>query len=132
MHLQIAAIEEIEAAHDRIATTFGTDAGRLRAGSHWQRSKTAGYLHIIKIAQVVADPNVIEHAAQPAQRNAHPIRAAEPAELAAAFHVRLQVEKYARHAALFQLLLDRRNQLLEVAQHEFVAAVAAISGDKVL
>jgi hypothetical protein len=34
MHLQIAAIEEIEAAHDRIAATLWTNPGALRAGAH--------------------------------------------------------------------------------------------------
>ena len=63
MHLQIAAIEEIEAAHNRIAAAFGTEAGRLHACSHWEISKSAGHLHIVKIAQMIADPNVIQHAA---------------------------------------------------------------------
>ena len=81
---------------------------------------------------MIADPHVIQHTAQTPQGNAHAIRTAEAAELAAAFHVRLQIEKHARHAPLLQLFFERGNQLFEVAQHQFMAAVAAIGWNKML
>src|SRR5688500_10790285 len=93
-----------------------------QAGSlpHLKPSRGA---HVVEVPQVIADADVIEYAAEAPQGDAHAIRPAEAAELAAAFDVRLQVEKNARHAPLFQLLLDRGDQLLEVAKDQLVAAV---------
>ena len=62
--------------------------------------------HVVEIAQVVADADVVEHAAEAAQGDAHAVGAAEAAELAASFDVRLQVEEHAGNAALLQLLFD--------------------------
>ena len=88
--------------------------------------------HIVEIAQVVVDADVIEHAAQAAHGDAHAVGAAEAAELAAAFQVRLQVEEHAGNAALGQLLLQLRDQLGEVAQDPLVAAVAQVGRHEVL
>jgi hypothetical protein len=53
-----------------------------------QRLEPSGRLHVVEVAEMVLDADVIEHAAQSAQGNAHPVRAAEAAELAAALDVR--------------------------------------------
>ena len=47
-----------------------------------------------------------------ALRDAVAVGAAEAAELAAAFDVRLQIENEAGNASLFQLLFDRGNEIL--------------------
>ena len=59
---------------------------------------------VVEVAQVVLDADVVEHAAQAAEGDAHSVRPAEAAELAAAFEMRLQVENDARNAALGELL----------------------------
>ena len=82
--------------------------------------------YVVEVAQVVVDADVIEHAAQAADGDAHSVGAAEAAELAAALQVRLQIENDARDAALLELLFELRNDFGEVAQDALVAAVAQV------
>ena len=81
---------------------------------------------------MVVDADVVEHAAEAAEGDAHAVGAAEAAELAAAFDVRLQIEEDARDAALGELLFELRDEFGEVAEDEFVAAVAEVGGHEVL
>src|SRR5688500_4300642 len=89
-------------------------------------SKSPCAAHIVKIAEVVADADVVEHSAEPAEGHAQAVGAAEAAELTATLHVRLQVQKHAGDAAFFQLLRDDRDQLPKVAEHQVVAAVSDV------
>src|SRR5262245_61576974 len=95
-------------------------------------SEAAGDFDVVEIAQVIADADVVEEAAEATEGNAHAVRTAETAELAATFHMRLQIDEDARYAALFELLLERGNVVLEIAEHQLVAAVSAVGRDKVL
>ena len=50
--------------------------------------------HIIKGAQVVLDPDIIEHSAEPTQRHAKTIRPTKAAKLTATLHVWFEIEEY--------------------------------------
>ena len=47
-------------------------------------------------------------------------------------YMRLQIEEHAGNAPLLELLLESGDHLLEVAQHQLVAAVAPVGGNEVL
>ena len=108
------------------------------AASHGTRSVPTTKLeaafgsYVVEVAQVVVDADVVEHAAQAAEGDAHAVGAAEAAELAAAFEVRLQVEEHAGDAALGELLFELRDHFGEVAEDAFVAAVAEVGRHEVL
>lgn len=81
---------------------------------------------------MVADAGVVEDSAERPQGDANAVGAAEAAELAAAFNVRLQVEKHAGDPAAFELLLQLGDEFAEVDEDPFVAAVALVGRDEVL
>ena len=62
---------------------------------------------VVKIAKMVVDVDVVEHAAEALEGNAHAVGPAEAAELAAAFDVRFQIEEHAGDAAALELLVER-------------------------
>ena len=103
---QIAAVKEIEAAGDGAGGAPGQArrVGWSRRSETWkpclQRSKPTGDFDVVEVAQVVANADVVENAAEAAQGDAHSIRSAEAAELAAPFDVRLQIEEHAGDATL--------------------------------
>ena len=53
--------------------------------------KPTGGTDIVEIAQVIADSDVVEHAAEAAEGHAHAIGAACAAELTAALEMRFQI-----------------------------------------
>ena len=87
---------------------------------------------VVEVAEVVVDADVVEHAAEAADGDAHAVGPAEAAELAAAFEVRLQVENHAGDAALGELLFELRDDFGEVAEDALVAAVAQVGRHEVL
>ena len=87
-----------DAADRRAAGESSNDA---RGGRPHRRygSEAAGGPDVIEVTKVVIDRHVVEHSAKPAQGNAQPVWAAESAELATTFDMRLQVKKDTRYAA---------------------------------
>ena len=85
-------------------STSGKGSQELRRRNARAFSEPAFGAHVVEVAQVVVDADVVEHAAQAAEGDAHAVGPAEAAELAAAFEMRLQVEDHARDAALGELL----------------------------
>ena len=67
-----------------------------------------------------------------AEGHAHAVRAAEAAELSAAFQVRLQIEEHAGDAAAAEFPLHGRQDAAEVAENRLVAALADVGGHIVL
>ena len=63
---------------------------------------------------MIADADVVEHAAQPAQGRRLAHRAAVAPELTASFQVRLQIEKHAGDAAAVQHLIQAREHVAEI------------------
>ncbi len=80
---------------------------------------------------MIFDADVIEHAAESAESDAHPIGATKAAELATALEMRFEIDDDAWNAAFLQLLLKLRNRFGEIAKDPFVAAVAQIGGHEV-
>ena len=108
-------------------------AGPRPLATHFERLLEAAFgSDVVEVAEVVVDADVVEHAAEAADRDAHSVGAAEAAELAAAFDVRLEVDDDAGDAALGELLFELRNHFGEVAKDALVAAVAEMGGDEVL
>ncbi len=70
--------------------------------------ETARGADVRKVAQVVVDPHVVQHAAERAQRDAHAVGTAEAAVLPARLDVRFQIEKHARDAAPSQCGVELR------------------------
>gem|GEM_PF-5335155 len=61
------------------------------ASSEAQRLKPARLADVAEVSQAIGDADVIQHRAQRTHRDAHAIRAAETAELPAAFQVWLDL-----------------------------------------
>ena len=87
--------------------------------------------HVVEVAEVIVDADVVQHAAETAEGDAHAVRPAEAAELPAAFEVRLQVEEHAGDAAAGELALQRGQDLAEVAEDRLVARIAQVGGNEI-
>ena len=61
--------------------------------------------HVVEVAQMVIDADVIEHALQCSKGYRHAVGSAESAKLSAPFQVRLQVENHAWNATSLQAAL---------------------------
>ena len=51
--------------------------------------------HVLKVAEVIIDADVVQYAAKTAQGNTHAVRPTVAAELPAAFEMRFEVEEHA-------------------------------------
>lgn len=91
-------------------------------------SKTSRRANVFEISEMIIDTGVIEDAAEAAEGDAHAVGAARATVLAAAFDVRLEIEKDAGNAAAMELLLDRWQNAGEIAENPLVNGVADVGG----
>ena len=79
---------------------------------------------------MIVNADIVQSAAQATQRDAEPVRAAETAELAAAFDVRFEIEEYTRNSATLQASFETRNGGGKIAEDGLVPAVADVGGNE--
>ena len=81
---------------------------------------------------MILQADVIQRSAKASKRYPKPVGSTETAELAATFHVWFQVQEHTGNSSPLELAFQPGNDRTEIPEDRFMAAVANVSGNKVL